>query len=251
MKSDRTFGEWDGAPHGSTAQLGTASSTGTWLNGSRLPPSRFVVLRIQDPNGRVVCDSEIAHDAFACLLTTNVPVYVTLSAYRDVDGKIITESVPRPLTGAERLKDRLAEYDTETIGRIEAAMAAINELPGNVKKRQEILMDLRVARDNFSANRQFAVKLAEEEVEDLVHRAQTELAIGADALGVSPEEFREKMLPPPAQEGEEYEVVVHEAKPIEKDKPTERFMYRIRAASPDEAARRARESCGGRWRLEV
>jgi len=189
--------EFNGSSHGSRAMLGTVSSNGTYINGSILPQRSFISLRIDDPDGKMVCDVVMTHEQLARLLTGNTYVDVTLQNYRTSDGSLVSEYVPEPLRVDERVKGRLGSRFDLALERLQVIENTINGSKAlSAKAKDDLTRQIRVVEGNLKADISFTVTQALEEVTDVTESLLTGFSEAAKDLGIAPEAVASRLMPP-------------------------------------------------------
>ena len=172
----------------SKISLHMISSTGTWLNESDIPQRRYVEIRMNDPEGRLVGRAAMTLDQFATFLVSNSECVCTLVDYRD-GSKLLHEEVEVPETVMDRMTRRLGKSHKELLNRIEDLEKDVYEMVNGgskgKKKLEELLLSVRVVREHYSSNKTFTVQKAQEEVDKIQDNMRAQILNVASGLGMN------------------------------------------------------------------
>ena len=158
-----------GGKNCSKVMMTLSQSTGTWLNGCLQPQHYYVLLKLNDPDGKLVAEVGLSYEQAARMLLYSGEVDCTLQKYRNREGVLVEEVVTPPETVRERMGKRLADVEGSLAQRLSDVQkdlyAMIN---GHVKPGKANLEEMRENIDtvlsNLSSNRDYVVQETEKEL---------------------------------------------------------------------------------------
>lgn len=168
----------------STAYMTQIQHNGKVLNECLQPQKYYIRLDIKDPDGKMVCQLAMSHDQFIRLMMTNCEVPVTLDKYRGLDGKLITEEVPKPDSVQDRYVKRIDKVGESLKNRIVDLKKDIYEAMNSEKsigkkKLEEMYHDLKVIENHYESNLSYMVECGAEEIAEIQENAKSQLTIFA------------------------------------------------------------------------
>jgi len=172
----------------SKISLHIVSSTGEWLNGSDIPQRRFVEIRMNDAERKLVSRAAMTLDQFATFLVSNSETVCTLLDYRD-EAKLIHEEVEPPETVNDRMTKRMGDSHKELNSRIEDLEKDIYEMINGGKKGEkqleELYHNIKVIKSHYESNDTFVVEQVQEEVGKIQENMRAQILNVASGLGLN------------------------------------------------------------------
>lgn len=210
----------------SKVMMTLSQSTGTWLNGCLQPQQYYVLLKLNDPEGKLVAEVGLSYEQAARMLLYSGEVDCTLQRYRNREGVLVEEVVTPPETVRERMGKRLADVEGSLAQRLSDVQkdlyAMIN---GHVKPGKANLEEMReninTVLSHLSSNRDYVVQETEKELAAMQNNMAGQLGLFLQAhTGVDfPQEALKQLLPvanSPLLIGEMIDPVVDSYEPKER-----------------------------------
>lgn len=182
-----------GISNGPYATLTTPTGN-IYLHGSLREHHQVVSITVSHQHHQIV-EIMMSMEQLAELLTSNHPTPVTLSQFFDKEGMMQTLPAAKPVSAYERMLERMKRAGRTSTEHINEILADIESANIGKKLKERWTHELRIVRDNTSANMAYAVEQAKEEVSSVIETAsliQAERQAGAlDAGRVLSEKVRD------------------------------------------------------------
>lgn len=171
-----------------------------YLNDTLNEQNFYIEMEVKDPDGALVCEIAMSYEQFVRVLLFSGDVPVTLLRYRDKDGKLAEEKVPKPDTAQDSLLKDLHGTIGGLENRITDMRKDLYELlnsnkPVGKKKIEELFREIKNIEENYKSNIPFVTGEAVKKVGEVQDNVKSQLTIamnqllGSDAF--KPENFKQ------------------------------------------------------------